>query len=204
MTRLELAPGAALMRGLAFEQGARMFAELERVLEKAPLRRMVTPGGFRMSVAMSNCGALGWVTDLSGYRYTATDPDSGRSWPPLPATFVAVAQRAAQAAGYDGFSPDACLISRYEPGARLTLHQDRDEGDFGQPIVSISLGLPAVFLLGGATRSVRALRVPVEHGDAVVWGGPARLYYHGVSKLGHGAHPVTGGYRFNVSLRRAG
>jgi alkylated DNA repair protein (DNA oxidative demethylase) len=198
-----LAPGAALIRAAALARADDLFADLQRVLEAAPPRHMLTPGGFRMSVAMSNAGALGWVTDESGYRYSSTDPDSGRPWPPLPAAFVEVAREAARAAGYAGFAPDACLISRYEPGARLTLHQDRDEGDFGQPIVSISLGLPAVFLFGGAKRSVRATRVPVQHGDAVVWGGPARLYYHGVSKLADGTHPVTGRYRFNLSFRCA-
>jgi alkylated DNA repair protein (DNA oxidative demethylase) len=200
---MALAPGAALIRGAALACAAALLEDLERVLAAAPARHMVTPGGFRMSVAMSNCGALGWVTDAGGYRYAAVDPDSGAPWPAMPASFLEVAQRAAQAAGYRDFAPDACLIGRYQPGARLTLHQDRDEGDLGSPIVSVSLGLPAVFLFGGARRSVRAARVPVQHGDAVVWGGPARLNYHGVSLLADGLHPLTGRCRFNLSFRRA-
>jgi len=203
MERIPLAPGAAVILGAALAHAADLLADLARVLDAAPPRHMVTPGGFRMSVAMSNCGALGWVTDADGYRYAARDPESGAPWPAMPASFRQVAQRAAEAAGYRGFVPDACLISRYEPGARLTLHQDRDEGDLGQPIVSVSLGLPAVFLFGGARRSVRARRVPLHHGDAVVWGGPARLHYHGVSALADGLHLLTGRYRFNLSFRQA-
>lgn len=199
-----LAPGAMLICGSAAPQAQRLWADLQRVLGAAPPRHMVTPGGFRMSVAMSNCGALGWVSDARGYRYDVIDPDSGRPWPPMPASFLESARLAADRAGYRDFAPDACLIGRYEPGARLTLHQDRDEEDFGQPIVSISLGLPAVFLFGGLKRSLRATRVPLGHGDAVVWGGPARLRYHGVAALVDGLHPLTGGFRFNLSFRRAG
>ena len=201
---LPLAPGAMLIRGSAAPHADKLWADLQRVLGAAPPRHMVTPGGFRMSVAMSNCGAIGWVSDASGYRYDAIDPDSGHPWPSLPASFLEAARRAAGEAGYRDFAPDACLISRYEPGARLTLHQDRDEEDFGQPIVSISLGLPAVFLFGGLKRSVKAVRVPVDHGDAVVWGGAARLRYHGVAALVDGLHPLTGRFRFNLSFRRAG
>ena len=201
--RMALAPGAMLIRGVAAARAGRLLAELQRVLDAAPPRHMVTPGGFRMSVAMSNCGAVGWVSDAGGYRYDAIDPDSGRPWPPMPASFLESAQRAAVEAGYRGFAPDACLISRYEPGARLTLHQDRDEEDFGQPIVSISLGLPALFLFGGLKRSEKAARVPLGHGDAVVWGGPARLRYHGVAALADGLYPLTGRFRFNLSFRRA-
>jgi len=199
-----LASGATLIRGSAASRADRLWADLQRVLDAARPRHMVTPGGFRMSVAMSNCGTLGWVSDAGGYRYDAIDPDHGRPWPPLPASFLESAQRAAGEAGYRSFAPDACLISRYEPGARLTLHQDRDEQDFGQPIVSISLGLPAVFLFGGLKRSDKPVRVPVDHGDAVVWGRSARLRYHGVAALAEGSHPLTGGFRFNLSFRRAG
>jgi DNA oxidative demethylase len=199
-----LAPGAILICGSAAPQAERLWADLQRVLGAAPPRHMVTPGGFRMSVAMSNCGALGWVSDARGYRYDLIDPESGRPWPPMPASFLESARLAADRAGYRDFAPDACLVSRYEPGARLTLHQDRDEEDFGQPIVSISLGLPAVFLFGGLKRSLKATRVPLGHGDAVVWGGPARLRYHGVAALVDGLHPLTGGFRFNLSFRRAG
>ncbi len=202
--RLALASGAMLIRGSAAPRADRLWGDLQGVLDAAPPRHLVTPGGFRMSVAMSNCGTLGWVSDAGGYRYDPVDPDSGRPWPPLPASFLESAQRAAGEAGYRNFAPDACLISRYEVGARLTLHQDRDEEDYGQPIVSISLGLPAVFLFGGLKRSDKAVRVPVEHGDAVVWGGAARLRYHGVAALVEGLHPLTGRFRFNLSFRRAG
>ena len=180
-----------------------MLADLQTVLEQAPLRHMITPGGFRMSVAMSNCGALGWVSDCAGYRYDAVDPDSGQRWPAMPASFRRLARRAAAEAGFSDFEPDACLVNRYEPGARLTLHQDRNERDFRQPIVSVSLGLPAVFLFGGPKRSDRPTRVTLTHGDVLVWGGPARLRYHGVLALAQGLHALTGNFRFNLTLRRA-
>jgi DNA oxidative demethylase len=201
--RIPLAAGAVVLRGFAAPCAATLLADLQCVLEAAPLRHMVTPGGFRMTVAMSNCGSTGWITDGTGYRYDAVDPQSGRRWPPISASFLEVAQRAAAQAGHRDFVPDACLIGRYEPGARLTLHQDRNERDFDQPVVSISLGLGAVFLFGGPKRSVKPVRVPLTHGDIVVWGGPARLNYHGVSKLADGLHPLAGRYRFNLSLRCA-
>jgi len=201
---LTLGAGAFLMRGFAAAHEARLLPDLRQVLEQAPCRHMSTPGGFRMTVAMSNCGALGWVSDDSGYRYDGVDPESGRLWPALPDSFLKLAQDAADQAGYRGFVPDACLISRYEPGARLTLHQDRDERELDWPIVSVSLGLPAIFLLGGTRRSVKAARVPLAHGDVVIWGGPSRLRYHGVLNLADGSHPLTGRYRFNLSFRRAG
>lgn len=201
---IPLAPGAALLCGFALPRADALFADLQGVLEAAPLRHMVTPGGFRMSVAMSNCGSVGWVTDETGYRYDAVDPQGGRCWPALPASFVEVAREAAALAGYRDFMPDACLVGRYDPGARLTLHQDRNEHDLEQPVVSISLGLPAVFLFGGAKRAIKPARIPLTHGDVVVWGGPARLHYHGVSNLADGLHPLVGRCRFNLSLRRAG
>jgi alkylated DNA repair protein (DNA oxidative demethylase) len=201
--RESLAPGAVLLRGWARPDGVALLADLETVLERAPLRQMVTPGGFRMSVAMSNCGALGWVSDCTGYRYVAVDPDSGQHWPAMPASFLRLARLAAADSGFSDFEPDACLVNRYEAGARLTLHQDRNERDFNQPIVSVSLGLPAVFVLGGPKRSDRPVRVPLMHGDVVVWGGPARLRYHGVLALRQGHHSLTGAYRFNLTLRRA-
>ena len=156
-----------------------------------------------MSVAMTNCGKLGWVSDRRGYRYDPVDPDSGRAWPPLPAAMQSLARDAAAAAGFAGFEPDACLVNRYEPGARLSLHQDRDEIDFGQPIVSLSLGLPAVFLFGGAKRNDGTVRVPLVHGDVVVWGGASRLSFHGVLAVKDGWHPMTGACRVNVTFRRA-
>jgi alkylated DNA repair protein (DNA oxidative demethylase) len=201
---LPLAPGAMVLRGFALPHEAALRDDLGRVMAEAPLRHLVTPGGFTMSVAMSNCGALGWVSDRTGYRYDAIDPERSRPWPSLPASFSQLARQAAAQAGFEGFAPDACLINRYLPGARLSLHQDRDERDFSQPIVSVSLGLPAVFLFGGTRRADKALRVPLAHGDVVVWGGPARLNHHGVLPVKEGQHPFMGGCRINLTFRRAG
>ena len=200
----QLASGAIILRGFASTVAVTLLADLRRVIAAAPLRHMVTPGGFRMSVAMTNCGALGWVTDRTGYRYDAVDPDSGRDWPPMPDSFLQFARDAAAQAGFAGFEPDACLINRYEPGTRLSLHQDRNERDFTAPIVSLSLGIPAIFLFGGSKRSDKACRVPLAHGDVVVWGGPARLRYHGVLPLKDGEHPLVGRHRINLTLRKAG
>lgn len=199
----ELCPGALVLRGFALPDAAALFAALDQITSAAPLRHMLTPGGFRMSVAMTNCGACGWVSDRSGYRYDVLDPHRGQPWPPMPDVFLRLAQEAAASAGFSGFAPDACLINRYQPGARLSLHQDRNERDFGQPIVSVSLGMPAVFLFGGAQRNDKPLRVPLVHGDVVVWGGPARLRYHGVLPLKEGDHPLAGRHRINLTLRKA-
>lgn len=198
-----LADGAVVLRGFAKATADTLWLEIGRVIEAAPLRHLVTPGGLRMSVAMTNCGKLGWVSDRRGYRYDPVDPDSGRAWPPLPAALQGLARDAAAAAGFAAFEPDACLVNRYEPGARLSLHQDRDEIDFGQPIVSLSLGLPAVFLFGGAKRNDGTVRVPLVHGDVVVWGGASRLSFHGVLAVKDGWHPMTGACRVNVTFRRA-
>jgi alkylated DNA repair protein (DNA oxidative demethylase) len=165
---------------------------------------MVTPGGYRMSVAMTNCGSLGWVSDRTGYRYSTIDPESGLPWPQMPDAFFRLATSAAAQAGFTQYVPDACLINRYAPGAKLSLHQDKDEKDFGQPIVSVSLGIPAVFLFGGLKRSDKPARVSLTHGDVVVWGGPDRLRYHGVLPLKESHHPVVGGYRVNLTIRKAG
>jgi alkylated DNA repair protein (DNA oxidative demethylase) len=198
-----LGPGAVILRGAAAPTAALLLSAVERVVTQAPLRFMTTPGGYRMSVAMTNCGAAGWVTDRRGYRYEAIDPLCGRPWPAMPPAFTELASAAAIRGGFSGFCPDACLINRYEPGARLSLHQDRNERDFGAPIVSVSLGLPAVFLFGGAQRSARPRRVPLVHGDVVVWGGPARLNFHGVSLLKDGQHPLLGSCRVNLTFRKA-
>lgn len=198
-----LADGAMVLRGFVLATAQAHWREIGRVIEAAPLRHMVTPGGLRMSVAMTNCGALGWVSDRRGYRYQAVDPDSGHAWPGMPATLAGAARAAAAAAGFAGFDPDACLVNRYDPGTRLSLHQDRDEKDFTQPIVSMSLGLPAVFQFGGPKRSDPVVRVPLGHGDVVVWGGPARLHHHGVLTLKEGWHPLTGACRINLTFRRA-
>ncbi|MBI2799837.1 MAG: DNA oxidative demethylase AlkB [Gammaproteobacteria bacterium] len=198
-----LVSGAVVLRAFAIPYVTQIFTALRTITAAAPFRHMVTPGGFEMSVAMTNCGAYGWVTDRTGYRYTADDPESGLPWPSLPEAFGQLAVAAAAAAGFGGFAPDACLINRYAAGTRLSLHQDRNERDFDAPIVSVSLGLPAIFLFGGARRADRAQRVPLWHGDVVVWGGPARLHYHGVLPLAAGEHSITGPYRFNLTLRKA-
>ncbi len=204
MREVALAPGAMFLSGFARPVEGPLVAALQRVSELAPFRHMSTPGGHRMSVAMTNCGAAGWVSDRAGYRYDAFDPESGRPWPPMPDAFADLASRAAARAGFDGFAPDACLINRYAPGARLSLHQDKNEQDFEAPIVSVSLGLPAIFLFGGLDRADRPRRLPLSHGDVVVWGGPARLRYHGVQPLEEGHHPLLGGQRINLTLRKAG
>ena len=201
--RVPLAAGAVLLRGRALPTEEQIMAAIGRVVAAAPFRHMVTPGGYKMSVAMTNCGAAGWLTDRSGYRYDAIDPESGRRWPPMPAIFADLAAEAASEAGFGGFVPDACLINRYEPGAKLSLHQDRNEKDFGAPIVSVSLGLPAVFLFGGLKRTDRPLQIPLDHGDIVVWGGPSRLVHHGVMPLADGYHPKLGRQRLNLTLRKA-
>jgi alkylated DNA repair protein (DNA oxidative demethylase) len=198
-----MAEGAVLLRGFARPRDTELIAALRAITEQAPFRHMHTPGGQEMSVAMTNCGALGWVTDRSGYRYDAIDPRSGQSWPAMPPVFLELATQAADAAGFAGFSPDACLVNRYEPGARMSLHQDRDERDFDNPIVSVSLGLPAIFLFGGARRSDKPVRYRLEHGDIVVWGGPSRLFFHGVAPLADGEHAALGRARINLTFRRA-
>ncbi|HEY2864712.1 MAG TPA: DNA oxidative demethylase AlkB [Casimicrobiaceae bacterium] len=201
--RQVLVPGAVLLRGFANGATAELGAGLARVVAQAPFRHMVTPSGRPMSVAMTNCGTYGWVTDRAGYRYDPIDPESGRRWPSMPKAFAVLSSEAAAAAGFGGFAADACLINRYPPGARLSLHQDKDERDFDQPIVSVSLGASAVFLFGGLKRTDRTLRVPVTHGDILVWGGPARLNYHGVLPVKADDHPFAGGCRINLTLRKA-
>lgn len=200
----EIAPGAFLLRGFALEDEPAILKAIDEVKARSPFRHMITPGGFRMSVAMTNCGFLGWITDRTGYRYDAIDPENGRKWPAMPAAFMHLAKESAIEAGFEGFTPDACLINRYEVGARLSLHQDKDEADYSAPIVSVSLGLPATFLFGGSKRTDKTQRVPVVHGDVVVWGGPARLRYHGVLALKAGRHPLLGEYRINLTFRKAG
>jgi alkylated DNA repair protein (DNA oxidative demethylase) len=198
-----LGEGARLLGGFARDEAGALFAALLEVAAVSPLRHMVTPGGWRMSVSMTNCGVAGWISDRSGYRYGPIDPDTGAAWPAMPALFLDLAARAAAAVGFAGFVPDACLINRYAPGARLTLHQDRDERGLDAPIVSVSLGLPATFLWGGLARGDRPRRLRLAHGDVVVWGGPARMTYHGIDTLKEGEHPLTGAARYNLTFRRA-
>ena len=199
----EIAPGAAVLRGFALERARELIADIHAVTARAPFRFLTTPGGFTMSVAMTNCGVAGWVSDRTGYRYDGLDPLSGQPWPAMPGSFLALATSAAERVGFEAFVPDACLINRYEPGARLSLHQDRDEKGYTDPIVSVSLGLPAVFQWGGERRSDRPIRIPLAHGDVVVWGGPSRLRFHGVLPLKEGEHAPLGRQRINLTFRKA-
>ncbi len=199
-----LGPGAWLLHGFALAEQDAVLAAVSAVIAAAPLRHMITPGGFRMSVAITNCGRLGWISDRKGYRYSELDPDTTQPWPAMPDALLKLAQSAATEAGYANFTPDACLINRYVPGARMTLHQDRNEHDFNHPIVSVSLGLPAMFQLGGLQRSDKTLRVPLQHGDVLVWGGSSRLRFHGVLPLKAGQHDVLGEQRINLTFRCAG
>lgn len=209
--RLRLGEQAWLLRGFALPRVPLLVADLAVITGRAPFRHMVTPGGRSMSVALTNCGPFGWTSDRQGYRYSELDPVSLAPWPPMPETFMRLASDSAAEAGFDGFAPDACLINRYEPGARLSLHQDRDERDFAWPIVSVSLGLSAVFLFGGLSRGERPARVLLEHGDVVVWGGVDRLRFHGVMPLKEASenlfdgvrHPMLPGQRINLTFRKA-
>lgn len=197
-----MAEGAVLLRGFARAFEADLIADIGAIAAQAPFRHMVTPGGHSMSVAMTNCGGVGWVTDRTGYRYDAKDPQTARPWPAMPPSFRALAANAAAEAGFADFRPDACLINRYQPGARMSLHQDKDELDLGAPIVSVSLGLPAIFLFGGLKRSDKPQRYRLEHGDVAVWGGPSRLNFHGVAPLADGDHALTGRQRINLTFRK--
>jgi DNA oxidative demethylase len=200
--REPLEEGAVILRGFASPDAPQLLADVTRVAETAPFRHLITPGGYTMSVAMTNCGRVGWVSDRSGYRYDPKDPDTGAPWPAMPAALRDLALRAAAEVGFAAYDPDACLINRYIPGAKLSLHQDRDEEDPVAPIVSVSLGLPAVFLWGGKRRADPLRRLRLESGDVVVWGGPARFVYHGVSPLKDGEHPLTGATRINLTFRK--
>jgi alkylated DNA repair protein (DNA oxidative demethylase) len=192
-----------LLREFARSSEDRILAELNGIIAAAPLRHMITPGGYTMSVAMTNCGTVGWVTDRSGYRYDEIDPSSGKRWPRMPSVFLELATAAAARAGFEGFVPDACLVNRYEPGTKLSLHQDKDEQDLAAPVVSVSVGLPARFLFGVLKRSDPCITIPLNHGDVIAWGGPARLAFHGVKPLEDGIHPTLGRQRINLTFRRA-
>ncbi|ALB63401.1 Alkylated DNA repair protein AlkB [Cronobacter condimenti 1330] len=198
-----LADGAVVLRRFALACAPALMTGIEAVAAQSPFRHMVTPGGYTMSVAMTNCGEVGWSTNQKGYLYASVDPQTGAPWPEMPEAFRALCDAAAQAAGYPDFTPDACLINRYAPGAKLSLHQDKDEPDLRAPIVSVSLGLPAVFQFGGLKRNDPLKRLLLEHGDVVVWGGASRLFYHGIQPLKGGEHPATGEYRFNLTFRQA-
>ncbi len=199
----ELAPGAWVLRGFALEHADALLRGIARTAARSPFRHLVTPGGKTMSVAMTNCGAVGWYSDRRGYRYTRLDPETGNPWPAMPAVFARLAREAAHQAGFEDYAPDVCLVNRYAVGTRLTLHRDHDERDRRSPIVSVSLGLPATFLWGGLARGERQRRVPLVHGDVVAWGGPSRMRYHGVLPVKDGAHPQTGALRYNLTFRVA-
>jgi alkylated DNA repair protein (DNA oxidative demethylase) len=201
-SRDQLEEGAVLLHGFVADEVSTLLQEVNRVAESAPFRHLIVPGGHTMSVAMTNCGRVGWLSDRTGYRYDPVDPGTGLPWPAMPGPFLDIAARAAAAAGFPHYDPDACLINRYVPGAKLSLHQDRDENDPVSPIVSVSIGLPAVFLWGGKRRSDRVRRLPLESGDIAVWGGPARFVYHGVAPLKDGQHPLTGNTRINLTFRK--
>jgi DNA oxidative demethylase len=197
-----IAEGAMLLRGIARPIQHDLLAAVEDITAQAPFRHLTTPGGYRMSVAMTNCGGFGWVSDRTGYRYDPNDPDSGQPWPEMPPVFRELAGQAAADAGFVAFRPEACLVNCYEPGARLSLHQDRDENNYDAPIVSVSLGLPATFLWGGLKRADKTVRYRLEHGDVVVWGGPSRLVFHGVAPLADGEHALLGRRRVNLTFRK--
>ncbi|WP_084079923.1 DNA oxidative demethylase AlkB [Edaphobacter aggregans] len=197
-----LAEGVTLLRAFCREEAPALLDAIATVVADSRFRNMVVPSGHTMSVAMTNCGDLGWITDRTGYRYTAHDPLTGKPWPPMPAPLLHLAQRAAATAAFPRFTPNACLINRYAPGTRLSLHQDKNEQDYTHPIVSVSLGLPATFLLGTLRRTDTPRRIRIEHGDTLVWGGPARLIYHGVAPIAASTHPLTGPFRINLTFRR--
>ncbi|WFU38572.1 DNA oxidative demethylase AlkB [Bradyrhizobium sp. CB82] len=201
-SREDIADGAVLLRGFAGPIERQLIAAVRAITAQSSFRQMTTPGGYQMSVAMTNCGERGWITDHTGYRYDPIDPLSGKPWPAMSPIFRDLARRAAEEGGFSGFAPDACLVNRYEPGTRLSLHQDKDELDLSAPIVSVSLGLPATFLFGGMTRSDKPRRFRLVHGDVVVWGGPSRLAYHGVAPLADGEHALLGRQRINLTFRK--
>ena len=200
----KLGPGSVLLPGFALADERALLTAIKAIEAESPFRNMITPGGFEMSVAMTNCGHLGWVTDHTGYRYDVVDPMTSRPWPVMPKIFLELATSAALAAGFADFSPDACLINRYETGARMGLHQDKNEIDFSQPIVSVSLGVPAIFQFGGFKRADKTQRILLSHGDVLVWGGPDRMRYHGILPLKQNHHPLLGSQRLNLTFRKAG
>ena len=201
-SREVIADGAVLLRGFVGPIESELIEAVRAIVAQSPFRRMTTPGGHLMSVAMTNCGERGWITDHTGYRYDPIDPRTGAPWPAMPPVLRDLARRAAEQGGFVGFAPDACLVNRYEPGTRLSLHQDKDELDYSAPIVSVSLGLSATFLFGGLARADKPRRYRLVHGDVVVWGGPSRLAYHGVAPLAEGEHALLGRKRINLTFRR--
>ena len=204
-SKVEMTKDVYLLRGFGLQDSEHLLlADMQAVINQAPLRHMMTPMGFTMSAAMTNCGELGWVADQQGYRYDTLDPSTGKPWPRMPASFLQLAQTAATECGYADFTPDACLINQYKIGASMGLHQDKNEQDFTQPIVSVSLGIPAVFQFGGLKRSDKTDKIPLNHGDIVIWGSNARLKFHGIMPLKPNSHSALGAYRYNLTFRKAG
>lgn len=197
-----ICPGTVVLRQYATSQAESILREVKQIIQQAPFRQMQTPGGYTMSVALSSCGDYGWVSDRNGYRYSHTNPQTGQVWPLMPESFRELAQAAALEAGFPNFQPDACLINHYTPGSKMGLHQDKDEQDFSAPIVSVSLGVPATFQFGGMKRSDTPVKIPLMHGDVVVWGGEARLRFHGVLTIRQAYHPLTGHDRINLTFRK--
>jgi DNA oxidative demethylase len=201
--REKICEGAILLHGFALPFEKYLLRDIETVISTMPPRQMFTPSGLPMSVTTTSCGDAGWVSDARGYRYSTRDAHSQQLWPAMPDTFFNLAQQAANAAGFDNFAPDSCLINCYKVGAKMSLHQDKDEKDFSQPIVSVSLGLPATFLIGGLLRNDKTIKIPLIHGDVVVWGASARLFFHGVLPIKAGKHPFLGEQRINLTFRKA-
>ncbi len=200
---IQITPGAVLLEGYALDDAAEIFAAIKQIEAVSPFRRMLTPNGRYMSIGITSCGNMGWVSDKSGYRYETLDPETGKPWPQMPVLLSDIAIQAAKEVGYHGFAPDVCIINRYEPGTKLSLHQDGDEKDFSHPIISVSLGLPATFLFGGLERSDKTKKIPLHHGDVFVFGGESRLVYHGIAPLKDGEHPLLGSQRINLTFRKA-
>lgn len=200
--RVELGEEAMILRGYASDIAVDLFNDINAIISESPLRKMQTPNGYTMSVQTTSCGSFGWVSDAKGYRYERNDPLTRQPWPAMPSSFIKLANQAASEAGFNNFVPDCCLINHYQAGTKLSLHKDKDERDFTAPIVSVSLGLPAIFLFGGLNRSDPTQRYKLEHGDIAVWGGKSRLVYHGIQPLIDGNHPLTGHSRINITFRK--
>lgn len=196
-----LAEGAVILRGFARDVGKELLLHIAAIAGVSPFRHLIMANGMPMAVAITNCGPLGWISTVKGYRYSSTDPMTGRPWPGMPASFHTLAVQAAHAAGFEGFNPGVCIINRYTVGTHLHMHQDRDETRDAQPVVSVSLGLPAKFRFGGQGKGQPARLVPLEHGDVAVWGGRSRMAYHGIAPLEPGTHPLTGDVRLNLTFR---
>jgi DNA oxidative demethylase len=183
-----------------FVESERLSQDIKHVINQAPLRKLTVPGGKTMSVAMTNCGSVGWISDALSYRYSPTDPTTNLAWPTMPSSFLEIAKKASSLVGFDHFTPDACLINQYSSGAGMGLHQDRDERDLSQPIVSVSIGDSCKFIVGGTQRKDPQRSFTLSDGDVLVWGGRSRLVFHGVRPMPR----LDGVLRFNLTLRKAG